>query len=188
MICCVFVMTFQRGIILSDRSYLFSLVTYLTDDEIRQVLYAHQKSILHYAWILHDKDVNEIGEPLTPHRHLVLHLKSQSIPERIHNWFCYFDSNTFVEVGRSRPALGQYLIHENAESKVQYDISNVFSNDIDYWFQPDAEKKSYQICCDIMSGASTRELVQKYGREYIINQHAYRSICAQICSEELKTL
>lgn len=186
MIYFAFVMTCQRGIILSDRSYLFSCVTYLTDDEIRQVLYAHQKSILHYAWILHDKDVNENGELVTPHRHLILHLKSQSIPERIHNWFCFFESNTFVEIGRSRSALGQYLIHENSESKFQYDISNVFSNDIDYWFCPDAEKKSYQICLDIMSGASTRELVQKYGREYIINQNAYVNICKTIIQEELK--
>lgn len=79
-----------------------------------------------WAYILHDKDVNEKGEPIRPHFHVILKFKDEKTISRIAKLFN--DQQQYVEVWHNTINNGySYLIHKttNAKNKHHYDPSEV---------------------------------------------------------------
>ncbi|MDK6810570.1 Rep family protein [Ligilactobacillus agilis] len=82
-----------------------------------------------WAYILHDKDVNEKGEPIRPHFHVILKFKDAKTISRIAKLFN--DQQQYVEVWHNTINNGySYLIHEttNAKNKHHYDPSEVVAS------------------------------------------------------------
>jgi hypothetical protein len=82
-----------------------------------------------WAYILHDKDVNDKGEPIRPHFHVILKFKDAKTISRIAKLFN--DQQQYVEVWHNTINNGySYLIHEttNAKNKHHYDPSEVVAS------------------------------------------------------------
>lgn len=87
-----------------------------------------------YYYIVHDKDVNDNGEPTLVHIHLVLTgLKRWRVKQLLND---LADSlwtnveNIQIDEVKNLTASVQYLIHKNDTSKYQYDASSIKTNDL----------------------------------------------------------
>lgn len=83
--------------------------------------------ITHYAYIVHDKDVNEDGTPKKPHIHLFMKFKDSQQFKYIAKWFDVSENYINRIKGKWVTAI-RYLVHANDESKYQYEDSEVKAN------------------------------------------------------------
>ena len=90
--------------------------------------------ILFYAFILHDKDINESGEVERKHYHIVIVLRNPYSKMTIVN-----DISSKLMINRncvgSRKIFDfvlmvQYLIHMNNKEKYQYDLLDIWTNNV----------------------------------------------------------
>lgn len=77
-----------------------------------------------YAYIIHDKDVNENGEPKETHVHIILIYQNARQFDTICNKF----QGAHVEEAIHLNASIQYLMHINNPEKTRYSIDEVVSN------------------------------------------------------------
>ena len=75
-------------------------------------------------------------------------------------------------------------MHRNAPEKYQYDDSEVISYNIDNILEDCPKDDSFNVIEDILSGVSTRDLVRRYGRDYIYHISAYETVAQKIKAEE----
>lgn len=163
----------------------FSLSTYLSISQVSDVLYRHDRQIKAYAFIQHDKDVDENGSLKERHIHLLLCLVNASTVEAVRNWFRGFEDdkgmpiNTLAQPMHDISSSFDYLTHSTeqaiAEGKYQYDPSEVISNNLDF-FQNTSFQEEDNISLavlDMCAGVPLIEISRKYGRDFIIH---YQSI------------
>jgi hypothetical protein len=99
----------------------------LTRTQIQWVINQYS-TIKHYAYILHDKDVDELGEPVAPHWHIYLSFGGISQDsDMVAGWFGV-PTNCVEKIKHTRKKALQYQIHKNAPEKYQYDINEVSTN------------------------------------------------------------
>lgn len=82
-----------------------------------------------WAYILHDKDVDENGKKVRPHFHIMIHFKDAKTISRVSKIFN--DKEQYIEAWHSTINNGySYLIHEtnNAQKKYHYDPSEVIAS------------------------------------------------------------
>lgn len=82
-----------------------------------------------WAYILHDKDVDENGKKVRPHFHVMIHFKDAKTISRVSKIFN--DKEQYIEAWHSTINNGySYLIHEtnNAQNKYHYDPSEVVAS------------------------------------------------------------
>ena len=85
--------------------------------------------------IMHDKDVNDVGETIRPHLHIVLTgLKRWRVKQLLNDLADSLDTNIEniqIEEVKNLTASVQYLIHKNDTNKYQYDWHKIETNDMD---------------------------------------------------------
>ena len=183
------------------------LISYLPSaDIINYILDKKIKSIKSYAFIYHDKDIyfndifddktNEIiykkGDLKIPHYHIYLRFKTCREPDEIKRWFMpkgLLDDNglpynCLSQKVKSSVACIEYLTHKNVPEKYQYSENDIISYNIDSVLENDAIDNSIDIVEDMLSGSSTRELVKRYGRDFIYHYSSYSAIVAKIKYED----
>lgn len=163
----------------------FFVVTYLPADLIRKAL--STLSVAHWAYIVHDKDDK------APHTHVLIRLNNKSTSNAVRKKFIAVglgvddgkDINSFVEITKDLSDSFDYLTHSNAKEKYQYPIDEIVTDDMGYWrgnyssagnpkgAEHAIENTAYQILCDMEKGVSLREMVKRYGREFVINRYHY---------------
>lgn len=82
-----------------------------------------------WAYILHDKDIDENGKKVRPHFHVMIHFKDAKTISRVSKIFN--DHEQYIEAWHSTINNGySYLIHEtnNAKSKHHYDPQEVVAS------------------------------------------------------------
>lgn len=88
-----------------------------------------------YYYIVHDNDVDEHGETIRPHIHLVLTgLKRWRVKQLLNDLADALITNVEniqIEEVKNITASIQYLIHKNDTSKYQYDYLKIQTNDSD---------------------------------------------------------
>lgn len=161
----------------------FDLVLY---EEPTNVL-PHLHNVRHYAYILHNHDVDEkTGELKKEHYHLILVFNNpRSVSGLNRELLRYLDQNVFIEpVKNSIGCSFLYLIHESKkaqqEGKIPYKIEEVTCDDIAFWNDKARE------CCEETENTYSNErfiydlytktpieLAVFYGRDYIKNMRAY---------------
>lgn len=120
---------------------------------------------LYWAGIVHDKDLNDKGEPVAPHLHLMLYFKHARSPQNV-AWEIQGKTGKRedAQIERleffKRPNNGySYLVHrtENAKDKYQYPIEAVKSNF-------DFAKKIDQITRSVERSQATKDndLIAEY--------------------------
>ena len=88
---------------------------------------AKHNCIVKYAFILHDKDINDDGSLKKPHWHIFLQFSEAQKFSDVSNWFAVGEQ--YVNCLRTRfDSAVVYLIHLNAPDKYQYSNSDVVSN------------------------------------------------------------
>lgn len=172
-------------------SRYFSGVSYLPVGFVNSILVDKKKSIRAYAFILHDKDVDEEGNLKIPHIHFVFRTYSSWSVDQVSKWFKnYFDENdkpinTLVEVANDVNSCYEYLTHDGYADKYQYsDTALVQYNSADLVVKRDSKDDCMEICEAILKGVPVRELVRMYGKDYVYHQNQYKEVCYDIKIEE----
>lgn len=136
---------------------------------------------------MHDKDVKEDGTPKEPHIHFLIRTYSSWCPEQVAKWFKGAkdsdgkDINTFCEIASDIGACFDYLLHEGCEDKFIYPKSDIISfNENDLKPKNESKDDCYDIIEAILNGVSPRELVKRYGRDYVYHKKQYEEVCYDI--------
>lgn len=183
------------------------LISYLPSiDFINDILDKKIKNIKSYAFIFHDKDIylNDIiddkthevihkkGDLKIPHYHIYLRLKTDREPDEIKRWFMPkglidvngLPFNCLTQKVKSSVACIEYLTHKNEPEKYQYSENDIISYNIDSVLENDSIDNSIDIVEDMLTGFSTRDLVKRYGRDFIYHYSSYSAIVAKIKYED----
>ena len=167
------------------KARFFSLVSYLTTEQIAEIMQRKGTSIRAWAMIDHDKDEKE------PHRHLVMRTCSSWTPSQVLKWFVGMDEhgndcNSFIEVVRDRTAICEYLTHENDPDKHHYDSSDVIDHGLcDLLPSSESADDTFEIVEKMTQGVSVRELVRLYGRDFVYHYGNYVAVVNAIKEEEM---
>lgn len=158
----------------------FSMTTYVSLETIQE--YVKKECIEKYAYILHDKDESE------PHYHLVVSYKNPRTWEGVKKDFADYEENTLVEVVKSLDGVLDYLTHKNQPDKFQYPeeaVTNFGYYRGDYRRSVDIEQDiAITIVEAILDDLPKRELLKRFGREYVIYRKQYESLASDIRIEE----
>lgn len=186
------------------KSKEFFLVSYLPHDVIQNILDTKLKQIDKYAYILHDKDVydkdvvNDVGDVLhcvgevkAPHTHIFLKLFESRDSGEIQRWFTRevdgVRQNCFLERVHNRIGCIAYLTHRTKKSqhKYQYDLDLVKSFNLDGTeLDGDCVDNSLDIIEDILNNVPLREMVRRYGKQFIYQYKAYTEMAFNIRKQE----
>lgn len=172
----------------------FSCVSYLTLEQIHDVLSRKANQIKQYAYILHDMDKEADGTPKQAHYHIIVCLHNNVNITTFQNWFKgYFDCdgkavNTLVQCAGSVSVCYRYLTHKDDPDKYQYNECLVTATDPSF-FEDETQCESDPVWGYvemILSGKSLREVAQIGGRDFIYHYSAIRVLIADIMEQESK--
>lgn len=130
-----------------------------------------------YAWIYHDKDVNEDGSLKAPHYHVFIRFCVPCCSSQISP----LGHVSVVHKGGEVHCL-EYLTHYNTPNKVQYPFNEVHSN---YDWKAKCQVKAaeendidslQQAVIMLLNGHSVAECVHRFGRDFIIHYNAIRNL------------
>lgn len=161
------------------------------------------KEAYRYAYIYHDKDVNDDGTLKTPHYHIVVRFSSPRYRSAVEKMFdlegLTEDTTVNFQKVKSLGSVFAYLTHRSASSvhKYQYDENAVVSNDISY-FTTIAERVSSEADMDIgdyslnttfledltADDFSLYKMCLRYGRDYMKNYRIYQMLRYDLINAE----
>lgn len=160
----------------NQRYRQFSCVTYHDLETVKSVLNVYSSSIKHYAGIVHDKDYREDGELKEKHIHLIVTFYNPRTISAVRKLFPD-NQNTLAQSVHDIGSCFEYLTHENEDEKVRYDESAIFADDLDYWKRiltvGERDDKTLSILEDIIKKVRLRDMVLRYGRDFVINMGKY---------------
>lgn len=151
---------------------------YMTFEQLESGL--DHNAVKDYAYILHDKDENEVGECKKPHWHICLRFKDSVPTASICSWFGITENYINKIRGRFADALA-YLTHTNAPDKYQYLDEEVKSN---FDFQKEVETLNSKKVDNARREEITELIVNGIVREY----NYYEYITAQEFDKFKKTI
>lgn len=172
----------------SKRYRNFCLMTYLQDEQILQVLGRHERQLKAYAYIAHNKDVDEFGKPKIIHRHLLISLVNNTTVDALRNWFKGFEDengkqiNTLAQPMHEIIGSFDYLTHETeqaiAEGKYQYPKENIKGFNLDFFTDSSkAEQDNLSLAVsDMCAGVPIVEVMKRYGRDFITHYGHIRTL------------
>ncbi len=164
----------------------FSLVTYLSEQHLKDVLSAHSHQIKAWAYAYHYFDKNEDGSPKVKHCHVILYVYNVSTVSRIRKWFRALDDDgkeitTTAQICNDISSMWDYLIHANNPEKYQYPDCVRESSDRYFFMSEDPlDDNSLSIVDDLLSGLSVYEMVSRYGRDFCIHFGHYVDVIKAI--------
>lgn len=119
------------------------LILYDYDLLLKKISYLNDKT--EYAFILHDKDLNDDGTIKKAHYHLRLFNEDQ---KSLSAWadYLHVKTNEVEKLDDKKRAI-RYLIHFDSPKKYQYDFNNIVHNiiDIDKYFDDNKIDESNQL-------------------------------------------
>lgn len=168
---------------------MHSFVTYANEAQVHSVIKSHQNSIRSFAYIVHDKDKNDL------HIHLLVRTYDAWTPKQICKWFNGITDkegrnvNTFDEPIGDLMALRTYIQHKDDESiqkgKAQYDASLI--KDFGLFAElteKDSYDDTYEIINSMIKGIGTRALVRRYGKKFIYHYSQFMAVKEAIERED----
>lgn len=163
-------------------------VTYGTEEDIKELIKYEEKFNLDaVAYILHDKEEAE------KHYHMIWRFKNPRVENCIKEDYKYIgvNQNCFPNKCISIYKAYRYLTHEDEKNKPKYNEDEIKGVNIEYIKQlaqengPKEQKEdnTMQIIDDIIDGICKRDMVEKYGRDFVINYGKFEYM-AQLISYE----
>lgn len=167
---------------LSLRSTRICIVSYAPKRVIEDALLFNDAYIKNFAYIYHDKFTDaELGEKESkePHFHILLHLYRKLSLRTVQRWFwCLTPDesqvvNTNPQICTDLLAYYDYMWHKAPKhaDRYQYAETDIICKDRDGFLftSADVEDPLLDAYNDLYNGASVHELVQRYGRDFIIH-------------------
>lgn len=161
------------------------------------------KEAYRYAYIYHDKDVNDDGTFKTPHYHIVVRFTSPRYRSAVEKMFdldgLTEDTTVNFQKVNSLGSVFAYLTHRTASSvhKYQYDENAVVSNDISYFttiserVSSEADKGigDYSLNTTFLEDLtaddfSLQKMCLRYGRDYMKNYRTYQMLRYDLINAE----
>lgn len=139
---------------------------YIKIDDVEKVLNS-KDCIRDYAYIVHDKDVDDKGNIKAPHIHLAIRFNNAYDTKHIAQWFDVKENYVSKVKGKWSDML-KYLTHDNAPGKYQYNKEDVVSN---FDFEEVIKNGSKKV--DLRKEEIINQIVEGVIREY--NYHEYIS-------------
>lgn len=180
----------------TQRSRYLCGISYLSEQEIQEVLSKHHSSIVAFAYILHDKDLDSEGNIKEPHYHIVIRTYSAWSPLQLRKWFKgYFETkdgeekekNTLMQIVINKDSIIQYLTHSNEDddSQYKYPQSDIVDGGIEKIVpRTDSEDDTIEIIDSLIYGESIRELVKRYGKKFVYHYAQYKFVADMIKEED----
>lgn len=171
-----------------QRTRTFSLVSYLDNVQIFDVIRKHDNQIDKYAYLLHDKDYDKDGNLKQRHYHIIIRTVHANTVECVRNWFYgYKDANgleinTLCQKCIDVKSAFEYLFHRDAKSreegKTLYTEDTLMCNSMEYFLEHDSGKEDNLRSAFIewMNGSNCYDLALKYGRDFIIHYRTLREL------------
>lgn len=127
--------------------------------------------VVHYSYIMHQPE----GDNKQLHYHVVVKLSKQQTCDYFYNRKNF---NQNVRVKGLKKRLGafrafEYLVHKNDPNKIQYQLSEVVTDDLSFWQSLVASKPDNGEFVVDLANLSPLEMAIKYGRDYIKNYCKY---------------
>lgn len=162
----------------------FACITYVEPPDFQHVLRACKR----YAYIYHNEDNN------AHHYHVLLRMLNGHTVSAVKSMFGMFSiQNTLVEYMSHPYECFTYLTHSDNPEKWQYSISDIHSDSLYYWQslidEDDIQQKNariIQLLDDIIADVPYRKMVERYGRDYVINFSRYVDMAISIRESEKK--
>lgn len=179
----------QTGKILLVINFAQKIIDNNVIDNLKNWLECNTKQ---YAFILHNKDILETGEPKTPHLHVVANMNNskQRIATILNDLCKSLDiSPLLVTIDKysSFNASLQYLIHKNNEEKYQYDIKDIITNippqelDLFMKYETQSEELTAERLIDVVKKAKKRtDIMREVG---LFNYRINRPVIMDIAQE-----
>lgn len=161
--------------------------------------------VQHWAMTTHNRDINAYGTLKDVHTHILLYTYETKTASAIKKKFDNFSreiyqgtdtepQNTLVQVCHDMASQWRYLIHKDDLDKAQYDPCERKCDNFSYWNKLEysnglTDSKSniaLAIVNDILDGTPTMTMIERYGREYIINCERYKRACASHLCENTR--
>lgn len=139
----------------------------ITKEKIVEILES-KKNVRDYAFIEHNKDVDDNGNPKEPHFHIAIRFQNAQDIKYVAEWFGVSENMVSKVKGTWKDML-QYLTHQNAPNKFQYGEEEVVSNF--NWI--DEKNKKTTKKTDERLEEIINNIVENNYREY--NIHSYVS-------------
>lgn len=171
----------------NQRARNFACITYHMEDVIKSVLELYAGAINHYAYICHDKDYKEDGTLKEKHYHVILSFYNARTVSAVRKLFPS-NQNTLAQIVHDKTAMFAYLTHEDEPEKVQYDKSLVVCDDREYWDKlstvGENDNRTLSLLEDIIKRVPLREMVLRYGRDFVINRQHYYYFAVRMMHQE----
>lgn len=169
----------------------FAGISYINKDVLRYIL----KNVLnsnHFAIIKHDKDVDKQGDLKQEHLHFIVNLNNAMTLTAFGAYFKNEDQNTLYQPMIDKSGAFDYLTHANNPEKHKYEEKEVeVVGGIDFWKKIVADDKTNSIIDDLIHKVRMRDMVDRYGRDFVINYRKYYEIAyiieGQDFAEEVKS-
>lgn len=153
-----------------QRFTYLSLICY-TEHDVNMIV--ADKVVERYAYIFHQPE----GEKKQPHFHVVLKLSEQVSADYFVEKKAFLENVRCVGVLKRSGALTafEYLVHKNDPEKIQYNLSDVVTNDLNWWLNlrsAHSRADNSEFLADLLL-LSVVDLARKYGRDFIKNVDRY---------------
>lgn len=164
----------------TSRVRCFSLISYLSQNQIDDVIHNHSSHIKAFAYILHDNDITDDGEFKQLHYHILIATYNAYPLDTVRRWFLGFtdidnkEINTFCERVLDKVQAYKYLTHSTdkaiADGKYQYSIDDITSSNAIYFNDITSSDDNILLAFnDMLDGIPLKEISQKYGRDFILH-------------------
>lgn len=164
----------------TSRVRCFSLITYLSQNEIEEVIQSHTQHIKAYAYIYHDMDLTEQGEFKQSHYHILIATYNAYTTEAVRKWFLGFkdsndlEINTFCERVLDKSQSYKYLTHDTEKAirdgKYRYSIDDIHSCNAQYFIDIFNSDDSILLALnEMLDGVPLCDIAQRYGRDFILH-------------------
>lgn len=177
------------------RARTYNVVFYSSEKDLDCILLKNTEGINRYAYILHDKDlytedvlndkgeiVHKAGELKKAHFHVLIDFINAHTFTSVKRIFTTAEDNPRVEKVTDRVAFFRYLTHKDEKNAYKYPDSAIVSNDIKYYqdlekrgdFSTHSDCVAVQIIEDLRAKVPLKQMMYKYGRDFIINYQKYK--------------
>lgn len=160
----------------AQRIRAFALITYVNEERIKEELKKHD--IVAWAYIKHDKDETE------EHYHVIIQTQEGHTTNSVRKWF-KDEQNTLAQPLKDVQGIKDYLTHQNEPNKHHYEIDEVQKSkgawDI---FKVETQSNEEEIINSLIKGEEIRNLVKRYGKEFIYHYNQYKEIAYAIKYQE----
>lgn len=171
----------RSNVIRKEKGRVQGLILY-SEEQLTKGLTEYIEHIKNYVYIFHKAE----GEQKKDHIHLLVRLKNTYNLKTVCGWFTTETDNAKNEVIDQPRQFVKYMLHQTEKSiedgKIKYDESELKSDNLDYWLR--AEQDTMKLIIeDLLDGISTLDMVNKYGRDFIIHYKNIMMVVKEIRME-----